>query len=413
MSGWLIGLLVAIPLLSIIAILAAIAIPAYNVVQKKARDMKAGEEAAKPPPAPLNDEQQRRAIDFAMQVGKAVGASNLEAMSAQVDFDAFSARVFADTSLPLPMRVGFTTAMKDKKGGLLAQLASSQMKMLRFHERDGFPAVTMRLLPPTGGVNYFDLLVRKDGDSFKVVDLYGYLFGSYSSAESRQAMVLMQEQDTNAIARVLGISSGDKKSVDLLLNMFRQMGNHDPRSVQHTYEQLPPAIQKTRPAFVANLQALQALQSQPEYAAIYAHALENARTILGTDASTDLLLVDLYFINKDYQGVQRCMANVRKVVGEDAYLHHLSGMAAIKANDVKSAEASLAVAEKLDPTLSALVDLRLQVRAAKGDFAGVVAELQRFTKTTGTKLTPAMLGEPVYDAFKKSPEFTEWAKTVR
>lgn len=413
LSGCMIAVLVAIPAVIVIAILAALAVPAFNIVQKKAREAKATAQATTPPAKPFDDARQKRAMEFAAALGRDVRQKNEEAMSQFINTEAFTARVFAGTSLPFNARAGFSSAIKEKKGGLLTQLAGSRMTMLRFRQRDGFPAVTMRVEPVGGGVNYIDLLVHEDGDSFKVVDLYGYLFGSWSSAESRQAMVLMQEQDTSSIAQVLGISGGDKKSIDLLMNMFRQMGNRDPRSVQHTYEQLPPALQKSRPAFTANLQALQQLQSLPEYSPIYAHALENAGTILGKDAATDLLLVDLYFINKDYTGVKRCMANVRKAVGPDAYLDHLEGIAAIRAQDYKAAEASLAAAEKLDPDLTALVDLRMQVRAAKGDFAGVITELKRFISDTGARLTPEVFDEPVYDALKKSPEFKEWAESLR
>lgn len=410
--GWVIALIVVAALLLIVGVLAAIAIPAFMKVQERAQKIKeARVEAAKPPP-PLNDSQQQRAIKFAEQLASDVNAGRLDAMSAYVDYEAMTERVFASGSFPSDARQGFMSGMKEKKGGLLAQLVGSSMKMLRFHQRDGFPALTMRVLPTGGGVNYIDLLVKPHGDSFKVVDMFGYLFGSYSSSDARQAMVLMLEQDASVLSKALGIKGGDRKSMDLLLNMFRQMSNNDPRSVQNTYEKLPDAVKKSRPAFVANLQALQSLQSEPVYSEIYAHVLEIAPTVLGKDSATDLLLVDLYSIRKDFTGVQNCIQNVLKAVGEDAYLYNLSGAAAIQAGDLKSAAKCLASAKKIEPGLVSLVDLELQVRAGEGDFVGVVAELRRFAKATGAKITPAMLGEPIYDAFKKSPEFAEWAKSV-
>ncbi|MBL9144001.1 MAG: hypothetical protein JNM99_10000 [Verrucomicrobiaceae bacterium] len=411
--GWAIALIVVAALLLIVGVLAALAIPAFLNVQERARKIKVAQvEAAKPPP-PLDDSQQQRAIKFAEQLASDVAAEKLEAMSACVDYEAMTERVFAGGSFPSDARQGFISGMKEKKGGLLAQLAGSTMKMLRFHQRDGFPALTMRVLPTGGGVNYIDLLVKPHGDTFKVVDMFGYLFGSYSSTDARQAMVLMLEQDASLLSKALGIKGGDRQSMDLLLNMFRQMGNGDLRSVQNTYEKLPDAVKKSRPAFVANLQALQSLQNEPVYSEIYAHVLEIAPAVLGKDSATDLLLVDLYSIRKDFTGVQNCIQNVLKAVGEDAYLYNLSGMAAIQAGDFKSAAKSLAAAKKIEPNLVSLVDLELQVRAGNGDFAGVVTELRRFAKATGAKITPAMLGEPIYEAFKKSPEFDEWAKSVQ
>ena len=85
-------------------------------------------------------------------------------------------------------------------------------------------------------------------------------------------------------------------------------------------------------------------------------------------------------------------------------------MVAVKDGDQATAESCLIEAEKLEPDLVDLGDLRLQSCALKRDFAGVVSELLRFArKYKGHGITPRMLTEPVFDEFKKSPEFAEWA----
>lgn len=412
-SGGMIAIIVTVAVLIVVAIIAALAFPAYNAIQKKAKEVNAQNQAAvKPPEKPITDEQKQKAMKFAEQVAANINAGKGEAVSAMTDFEGVAMRTFADTDLPFPERAGFKKGISGKPGGLLAQVIGAKVRPLRFHERDGFPAVTIRVLPATGGVNYFDLLLRPDGESFKIIDLYGYLFGSFSSAEARQAMVMMMGQDTNAIARLLGVSGGDKKSMELIMNMFRQMSNGDAKSVHHTYELLPEKIQRSRPAFIAHVQALQSLQSDPVFGELYAHTLGTARSVLGNESAMDLLLVDLYFFRKDFKGVHECLERVHQQVGDDAYLFHLMGMGAIKDKDYKLATECLKNAEKVEPELMDLVDLRLQVRAANGDFAGVVAEMQRFTKATGAKLTPTVFSEPVYDDFKRSPEFANWAKSL-
>jgi len=410
---WVIALIVLAPVLAIISILAVIALPSFKAVKEKTQEAEVAHKAAQPPATPIDDPQKVRALKFGETLATAMTEGKVDELSRLTNLDAFTERTFAGSGLPDAARAGFRNSVGKKPGGLLAQLAGAKARAIRFRERDGFPALTMRILPPGGGANFVDVLIKPEGESFMIVDLYGYLFGSYSSAEARQAMVLMQAQDGGVISRLLGVKGGDKKSSDLLMNMFRQMGNNDPKSVHHTYEELPEAVRLARSPYVLHLQALQTLQSDPLYAEIYAHMLENAREVLGKDTATDLLLVDSYFIKTDYKGAQRCLDNVMSAVGEDAYLYHLKGVAAIKDSDFEGAERSLAVAEKLEPELIELVDLRLQVRAAKKDYVGVVTELNRFAKATGAKLTPMIFNEPVYAGFKQSAEFVDWAKSVK
>lgn len=69
----------------------------------------------------------------------------------------------------------------------------------------------MRVFPPDGGVNSLDLVVRRDGDSFKVMDIFNYMFGSYVTNEARQAMASMLN-DTSLLSWALGIPSEDTRS---------------------------------------------------------------------------------------------------------------------------------------------------------------------------------------------------------
>jgi len=142
-------------------------------------------------------------------------------------------------------------------------------------------------------------------------------------------------------------------------------------------------------------------------------ALESASAILGPDTATDLLMLDMHLVRKDYKACERGLDNVMKVVGEDAGLLHLKGMVAVMDGDAATAGLCLEKAEKVEPHLLGLIDLRIQTLALKHDYAGVVAEVRRIAKgPKGLVITPDMLTEPVWEDFKKSPEFAAWAKTV-
>jgi tetratricopeptide (TPR) repeat protein len=174
-------------------------------------------------------------------------------------------------------------------------------------------------------------------------------------------------------------------------------------------------MKNKRPIFALKLQSLIALQGgdEPQYEGPYLKALESAQSILGPESAIDMLLFDLHFLKKDYAAAQNCIRNALKAVGDDAYLYHLQGLSAIRGKDFESAAACLKSAEKIEPELSDLVDLRLQVRASEGDFAGVVREVNRFSKETGVAMPAAIFDDEAYAGFRRSPEYAAWVSSLK
>jgi hypothetical protein len=231
-----------------------------------------------------------------------------------------------------------------------------------------------------------------------------------TSENARQAIVLLQNQDAGLAARLLGLNTASKADAEALLSFLTNLKKHDFKADVKAYEALPPALRRSRTAFIAYITTLQHLVGQPYYDKAYQTALESTTDILGPDSATDLLLFDLNLMKKNYKAAQQGIERVLLKVGDDAKLYQLEGIAAIRAHDLEAAERCLAKGEALEPDLSGLVDLRLQVGALQGDCAGVVAELRRFTAVNRVSIKPEALKEEVYDEFKKSPEFAAWAK---
>ena len=403
---------VMLVLIAILGVVAAIAIPTFNRAQEQAKVLAAQREAAKPAP-PLTAEQKARARQFGILLVNALNSKSASSVKDMTDLTAAADRVLTGFTVSPKSRQEFIKDLKENQAGIMSRFLGSHARVLRLTERAGQPALTLRLSPGRGSVSYADVLLRADGDTFKVVDIFDYHIGSLTSAEVRQAMVLMQSKDKGAMGRLLGLDKVGEQEVAMVEGIVDKLHKRDFKGVLTTYDAMPQALRKTRTAFVPYLTALENLQLEGGHAEAYAAALESAGEILGKNSTTDLMLFELHILHEEYSAAQQCMDRVRLVIGEDAKLYQLQGMAAIRAGDLATAEHCLVAAEKLEPELVDLVDLRLQSRAAKGDFAGVVSELRRYASAARVVIPPAALKEPAYDEFKKSPEFAAWAKQAK
>ena len=403
---------VLLVLIAILGVVAAIAIPTFNRVQEKAKVLAAQREAAKPAP-PLTTEQKAQARQFGILLVNALNSKSASSVKDMTDLDTAADRVLTGFTVSAKSRQEFVKDLKENQAGIMSRFLGSHSRVLRLTERAGQPALTLRLSPGRGSVSYADVLLRPAGGTFKVVDIFDYHIGSLTSAEVRQAMLLMQSKDKGALGRLLGLDKVAERDIEMLESIVDKLHKHDFKGVLATYDAMPQELRKTRTAFVPYLTALENLQLEGGRAETYASALESAGEILGKDSTTDLMLFELHTLHQEYSAAQQCMDRVRLVIGEDAKLYQLQGMAAIRAGDLAAAEHCLAAAEKLEPELADLVDLRLQVRAMKRDFAGVVAELRRYASAARVVIPPAALKEAVYDEFKKSPEFAAWAKQAK
>ncbi|MGD9746391.1 MAG: hypothetical protein AB7I98_06270 [Verrucomicrobiales bacterium] len=402
-------------------LLLSVALPTYLKIKKRAPatletpGLKASPQ--KPPQGnaledlPLSEEEFGRLKTFGDDLAALLNTRQLEQANAFVDLAAVEARVFDGLELPGMLegaRKGFTDSLRQT--GLLTQISTGNFTCLRARERDGVPVLLMRGFPPDGGVNYLDLVVRRDGDSFKVMDIFNYMFGSYVTSEARQAMASMLN-DTSLLSRALGIPSESTKeqllAIQKVTNRVKE-GAFD--EAVAAYHALPEKSRHMRVTFIAYLQSLQMLQGKPEnirYEAEYLEALEAAPGIL-KDATTELLGLDVHIIKKNWQGVYAALAKVAEVVGGDPFLHVLKGNVQILEGDLDGAAESVAAAEAEEPDLLALVDLRLAVCCGREDFPGVVKELRGLKERFGSVLLAKDLTEPQFEAFLRSPEYQSW-----
>jgi tetratricopeptide (TPR) repeat protein len=422
-SGCIIALIVAALLLVASVIIGDILfskLSAARADRKKAKEIVAKKtlEAA---PSNLNPEQQKALEAFGQELATALSNNDGAKANELVDTDALFNRVLDPDAIELSpslireVRTGMLDGMKDlsKRGGMLfSSLTGSSAKVLRTHNRGGKPTITLRIKPADGGTVYVDVIVQKHGASFKVIDLFNYTLASTSSLEAQQNMLFMLNQSPSALAKVLGIKNLDMNTTKIFRKITEQHKRGDFKGAIETYKSLSFAFQRARPFFIIYLFSLQSLTNEPEYESQYKKMLALAPEILGPDSTTGLLAFDLHFLNKDFKAAHDCLLPVLKAVGEDSMLHKLRGTAACYGNDLPAAEESLRLAEKIEPDLLDIVDLRMEIAAVKKDYQAILAEIKKLRETRGIILKPEELTDSIYEGFRSSPELKAWQQKL-
>ncbi|MCB1275174.1 hypothetical protein [Prosthecobacter sp.] len=418
MGAGMIVLIVVVIVVLLVAVLAALAIPGYQRIQKMAEEIKHQQSAAFTSPPPLTAPQKEALGRFGNELAEALGKKDMAKVMALQNGEALAARVFGKLPAGIPnsaeMRRGFLEGIKKRDGGWMWSVIGNEVKFLRIRERNGFPAVLLRVKSAEGAVNYVDVLAMPEGGSFRAVDMFNYVFATMVSEESRNALAAMVSKSVGGgFAAMLGIPKMDESAVDYLsrINDATRAGNM--MEVLRICDGMPQALKTQRIFFILRLQALMVLSSSAELEPQYKEALRAAPDILGKDSTTDLLMVDLLFMENDLKGAEECLKRVDAVVGGDPYLKFLRGGARLQMKDYAGALELASQVAREDPKMVDVIDLRLSVHLALKDFKGVADDLRVFKRDFGHVLDRnALAGDPAYAEFLASPEFAAWEKEI-
>jgi hypothetical protein len=416
-TGWIVLIIVG-GVVVLGAVLAALAIPTYQRIQRMAQEMKKQPPPALQPPPPLNEAQKQALVVFGNELAEALSQKDAAKVMAMQDSEGFSARVFDRLLAGFPdqaeMRRGFIKGIEQREGGWLWSAMSGDVHFLRTRERLGYPAVLLRIKTAEGAVSYVDLMVRPEGEGFRIVDMFNYIFASTASEESRNVLAVMLSKSAGSgLAAMLGIPKMDERNGKLLMSINEASRAGNMAEVLRICDSLPPELKTERIFFIIRLQALMTLNTSSKYDEQYKEALRAAPEILGKDSTTDLLMVDLLFMDNDFKGADDCLKRLEVIIGGDPYLKFLRGGARIQMKDYVGALELADQAAKEDPQMADIVDLRLAAHMARRDFKAAVDELRAFKRNFGPVLDrKALADDPQYAELLTSPEFVAWEKEV-
>lgn len=402
----------------VVGVLAALAIPTFRRVQAMAQEIKNKQTPALNPPPPLTAAQKQALERFGVELAEALSKKDSARVMSLQDAEGLTARVFGKLPTGIPnsteMRAGFMQGIKKREGGWMWSVLGGEVRFLRARERQGFPAVLLRVKSAEGAVNYIDIMARPEGDSFRAVDMFNYIFATTASEESRNALAAMVSKSAGGgLAALLGMPKMDEAVSGYLVSINEAMRSGNMAEVLRICDGLPQELKTQRIFFILRLQALMSLSSSDKVETQYKEALRAAPDILGKDSTTDLLMVDLLYMENDLKGAEECLKRVEAVVGGDPYLKYLRGGTRLQMKDYPGALELADQAAKEDPKMAEIVDLRITVHLARKDYKALADELRAFKRNFGQVLDrKALADDAQYAEFLASPEFAAWEKEL-
>lgn len=341
---------------------------------------------------------------------------NVESASGRIDWSALLAEATRGAGERGPgaevarrFSSGFLQDLEES-GGLVAQVAQvvelgGGYRFLRMYEAPPLRAI-VRLLPPTGGVNYHTLYLseRTRGD-WRIVDVGVGVSGEPLSVTLRRGfLALLAETEGDWSA---GLSRDEQLYLQHLTElraMAVALSQQELGRVDGLFSELPPALQKDHGVRMLRLQAAQ-VRGESEFA----QALETFH-----DSGADSLAADLYAIDAWLQlnrpdAALDAIARIDTAVGGDPFLHVMRGDVHYRAGELDPAEQSARAAIEADPDLQDAWWQLTTISLDRRDFAATADLLTQIARRFEVEIQD-LRDVPEYNEFVQSPEYRAWQR---
>lgn len=370
------------------------------------------EEATAAPPAahtgpPLTEDDYRA---FGQELERAVAAGDAAVVNRLLRMRELAERSVADIRLSetnlKALRAGLT-GFGD--GGLGRKLADEvkgggSYQPLRVRTTDGRTRLLMRLIVINGAVNYHSFaLVRHPDGEVGAADVDVMTLGEPMSRTIRRTILtFLHEMDQGVVARLTEsdrVYADNLPAIDRVMGAVRE-GRH--KEVLAGVRQLPPELRREKLFQLAVIQAAQKIGNEADYLA----ELERFRRDHPGDPASDLLSIDYFLLNSQFDEALAALNRVNEQVGGDPYLAALKAYALFKAGRHAEAVqvADGAIAD--EPTLPAGYIVRARAAAAHRDYRAAREWFHRAVEKAGAVLNPdGLKADADFAGFVTSAEF--------
>jgi tetratricopeptide (TPR) repeat protein len=264
--------------------------------------------------------------------------------------------------------------------------------------------VRFRLLTADGALNYLDFtLARRADGSIKAVDVFPYAVGE-SIAQSTRHFYLsaVAEAQRSLIDRLTGKEQVLITHLPTLLEMNENLRTGQYDAVLTAYRGLPESLRRDRLFLVPRYTAAAEVDDN-EYQA----ALADFREYYPNDPSADLLMIDAYFLQNDFDAALESIDRLDRSIGGDAYLDVLRSSIHIERGEFDEARDAISRAIEAEPSLIAAYWAMLGLTLTQEDYAETARMLDLIAETFGMEFND-LTQLPEYAGFVASPQYADW-----
>jgi len=190
---------------------------------------------------------------------------------------------------------------------LEANIHDGNYRLMREYDDKGAKHIVFRLFGD-GGLNYHDFTLVRVGDSIKAGDLY-----TYTTDESIASQIAR-------LSDMLGQSSNFEGDAAVIQRMTAALNKQDYAGIKQTYDQLDNKYKQNKIIRMLYIQACHHIDLD-----LYEKALTAYSVSFPDATSCYLLMIDLYYLRKDYEKELAVIDKLDKVVGGDPVLDVFRG----------------------------------------------------------------------------------------
>jgi tetratricopeptide (TPR) repeat protein len=213
---------------------------------------------------------------------------------------------------------------------------------------------------------------------------------------------MLAELDKSFLERLLDQPKVPQADIERFGELAKQFRSGDFAGTVATYKSLPPALRETKLVTAIYLGALQRGNDDAGYKAALKQAAAKFKT-----ANFQFMLVDMYYLDKEYDKAAGCVDAFMQAVGKDAALLALKSLMLNAKGDVPAARAALGEALQLEPDCVYAHAKGLDVLLAARDFPAVRDSMIFLEKNAGYNFRGALKGG-IWADFKQAPESAQW-----
>jgi predicted Zn-dependent protease len=220
---------------------------------------------------------------------------------------------------------------------ILASIRNGNYTLLREFDDHGTKHLLFRMFGD-GGLNYHDYKLVRVGDSIKAGDFYTYSLDEWTSTQIAR------------LTDIMGQSNNISEDAQNIEKMTQEMNRQDYAAVKRSYDQLDKKYQHSKGVQLLYIHACYHIDL-----GLYQKALEDYAATFPDAASSYLMMLDLYYMQKEYAKGISAIDKLDKVIGGDPLLDYYRGNIYNLMNKQAEATACYEKVYRYDPTLKANV----------------------------------------------------------
>lgn len=371
------------------------------------------EEAAAAPPAyqTLTDapEADRTALDaFAKKLAQDLKDGNAAGVKAAFNLKGIITKILSGVQTSGPdmdkFRLGINQGLRQNLDHLIKMWSEQQVTFKHLVIHEGLLKPRFRFSSDKMGTILLDFTVEKDSEGrLGIVDFYNQVLGSGMVEQSRQAALpALAELDKSFLNRLFDKPNAKLEDIEKFGKMSDKFRQQDHMGVVEVYNSMPAEMQNN---ITANAMYLGALQAAGDVEGYKKALLASAK--IHTSANYQFKLVDLYFMEKNYDKAIECLDGFMASLEKDAELLSWKSQLQLAKGEPAAAADTIREALALEPQNADVHAQGLDVFLASKDFEATAASM-KFLESTGNFSFKDSMKDPLWAEFLQSPASQPW-----